>query len=327
MKKSIELTSKLLSDAGGGNIRLDKFLSTQLPDLSRTQIQKMITDGLVQVDQFPSKASMKLEGIKKISYTFPDLELEPTQIKPEAIELNILFEDEMVIAINKPPGMVVHPGVGRPNGTLVNGLVYYFDQLSDLNGKLRPGIVHRLDVGTSGVILIAKNNTSHANLASQFEKRTIKKEYYGITWGLWKDSSGEINGAIKRKRTDPTIFQIDSSGREASTRYQVLNQGDYISSVAFYPKTGRTHQIRVHSASMHHPIFGDNKYGGGSNKTKGFIPEVTKRLKNSLKQIARQALHAKRITFIHPETKKEIDIEAPIPTDIKNIQDQIHGIC
>ena len=143
MKKSIQLTSKLLSAAGGGNIRLDKFLSTQLPDLSRTQIQKMITDGLVQVDQFPSKASMKLEGIKKISYIFPDLESEPTQIEPEAIELNILFEDEMVIAINKPPGLVVHPGVGKPNGTLVNGLVHYFDQLSDLNGKLRPGIVHR----------------------------------------------------------------------------------------------------------------------------------------------------------------------------------------
>ena len=183
MKKSIQLTSKLLSAAGGGNIRLDKFLSTQLPDLSRTQIQKMISDGLVQVDQSPSKASMKLEGIKKISYTFPDLDLEPTQIEPEAIELNILFEDETVIAINKPPGLVVHPGVGKPNGTLVNGLVHYFDQLSDLNGKLRPGIVHRLDVGTSGVILIAKNNTSHANLASQFEKRTIKKEYFGITWG------------------------------------------------------------------------------------------------------------------------------------------------
>ena len=128
MKKSIQLNSKLLSAAGGGNIRLDKFLSTQLPDLSRTQIQKMISEGLVQVDQSPSKASMKLEGIKKISYTFPDLELEPTQIEPEAIELNILFEDETVIAINKPPGLVVHPGVGKPNGTLVNGLVHYFDQ-------------------------------------------------------------------------------------------------------------------------------------------------------------------------------------------------------
>jgi len=317
------LTSKTLSAVEGEGLRLDKFLSNQLPELSRTKIQKMINDGLVFVNNTEAKASLILVGSEFITYTVPDLNINIKDISPQEIPLEILYEDNFIIAINKQPGLIVHPGNGHTSGTLANGLVYYFDQLSDLNGFLRPGIVHRLDKDTSGVILIAKDNASHRKLASQFQNRTIKKEYFAITWGIWKDFKGSINNAIKRKRSDPTSYHIDKEGREAVTNYELIKQGQYLSSITFYPKTGRTHQIRVHSSSMNHPIFGDNKYGGGDQKIKGFTPEVNKLLKKLLNNIGRQALHAKKIVFKHPDNDKLISIEAPIPLDIKNIENNI----
>lgn len=317
------MTSKTLSAVEGKGLRLDKFLSNQLPELSRTKIQKMINDGLVIVNNTEAKASLILDGSEFIAYTVPDLNINIKDISPQEIPLEILYEDNFIIAINKQPGLIVHPGNGHTSGTLANGLVYYFDQLSDLNGFLRPGIVHRLDKDTSGVILIAKDNASHRKLASQFQNRTIKKEYFAITWGIWKDFKGSINNAIKRKRSDPTSYHIDKEGREAVTNYELIKQGQYLSSITFYPKTGRTHQIRVHSSSMNHPIFGDNKYGGGDQKIKGFTPEVNKLLKKLLNNIGRQALHAKKIVFKHPDNDKLISIEAPIPLDIKNIENNI----
>ena len=273
------MNSKTLSAYGGENTRLDKFLSNHLPELSRTKIQKMINDGLVQVDNNYAKASLILDGSEHISYTIPDINIDIKDITPKAIPLEILYEDAYLIAINKQPGLIVHPGNGNADGTLANGLVHYFNKLSDVNGFLRPGIVHRLDKDTSGVILIAKDNTTHRKLSSQFQNRTIKKEYFAITWGKWNEPNGCINNAIKRKRSDPTSYQTDEAGRESITDYELIKQGEYLSSVAFYPKTGRTHQIRVHSSSMNHPIFGDDKYGGGNQKVKGFIPEVKKELK------------------------------------------------
>ena len=320
------MTSKTLSAIGGENIRLDKFLSNHLPALSRTKIQKMINDGLVYVNNTYAKASLILEGSELISYTIPEINIDITDIKPQEIPLEILYEDKVLIAVNKQPGLIVHPGNGHPDGTLVNGLVHYFSKLSDVNGFLRPGIVHRLDKDTSGVVLIAKDNITHRKLASQFQNRTIKKEYFAITWGVWNEPKGRINNAIKRKRSDPTSYQIDKEGREAITNYKLIKEGQYLSSVAFYPKTGRTHQIRVHSLSMNHPIFGDNKYGGGEQKVKGFITEVNKELKKLLNDIGRQALHAKKIIFNHPENDKLISIVAPIPLDIKNIENKIDNI-
>jgi|TARA_Y100000310_G_scaffold340563_1_gene436804 23S rRNA pseudouridine1911/1915/1917 synthase len=320
------LNKQTISASGGENIRLDKFLTSQLSNLSRTQIQNMIRDGLVLVNDFPAKPGLKLDGTEIIHYSSPVLEQELDWIEPENIPLEILYEDDDIIAVNKTAGMVVHPGVGNRSGTLVNALVFHFDYLSDINGSLRPGIVHRLDEDTSGVLLAAKNNQSHAGLAAQFENRTVKKEYTGVTWGSWKEMEGEIDSPIRRKRTDPTSYEINESGRQALTRFKVINQDQYLSQVAFYPKTGRTHQIRVHSASMNHPIFGDEKYGGGANKTKGFIPEVTGALIQALKQIGRHALHAKQITFLHPVSKEDITIEAPIPEDMSTIQmDAFYG--
>jgi 23S rRNA pseudouridine1911/1915/1917 synthase len=320
------LTSNTLSANGGENIRLDKFLSNHLPELSRTKIKKMIIDGLVYVNNAHAKASLILDGNELISYTIPNLNIEISDMTPQEIPLEILYEDEFFIAINKQAGLVVHPGNGNNTGTLANGLVHYFNKLSDLNGFSRPGIIHRLDKDTSGVILIAKDNSAHRKLASQFENRTIKKEYFAITWGVWNETKGIINNAIKRKRADPTSYQIDDKGRESITNYELIKQGQYLSSVAFYPKTGRTHQIRVHSSSMGHPIFGDNKYGGGNQKVKGFIPEVNKELKKMLNNIGRHALHAKKIIFNHPDNNKIISIEAPIPSDIKKIENKIDTV-
>ena len=321
------MTSKTLSADGGENTRLDKFLSNHLPEISRTKIQKMINDGLVLVNQNYAKSSLVLDGTELISYTIPDENnIEIKDIIPQDIPLEILYEDDSFIAINKQPGLIVHPGNGNANGTLANGLVHYFNKLSDINGFLRPGIVHRLDKDTSGVILIAKDNSSHIKLSSQFQNRTIKKEYFAITWGKWNEPNGCINNAIKRRRSDPTSYQIDKDGRESITDYELIKQGEYLSSVTFYPKTGRTHQIRVHSSSMNHPIFGDDKYGGGNQKVKGFIPEVNKELKIMLNDIERQALHAKKIIFNHPKNDKIISIEAPIPLDIKKIENKIENI-
>ena len=322
------MNKKYISASGGENTRLDIFLTSVLTDLSRTQIQNMIQDGLVLVNEQSSKSGLKLDGSESIKYSIPQIESELSHIEPEYIPLDILYEDDHILAINKPAGLVVHPGVGNKSGTLVNALAFHFENLSDINGNLRPGIVHRLDEYTTGVILVAKHNKAHAHLASQFENRTIQKEYVGVTWGNWKQLEGSISGSIKRKRSDPTTYQVDELGRQALTQYKTINQGPILSEVNFTPKTGRTHQIRVHSASMNHPIFGDEKYGGGLSKAKGFIPEVTSALRRLFEDISRHALHAHKISFQHPFTDKNTQIYAPIPDDIKTLIrgfDLIHG--
>ena len=318
-----KLIKKSISASGGENIRIDKFLANQIFNMTRTQIKKLFLNGLVQVNESFAKPGSILKGDEIITFSVPEIDQNLDQIEPEDISLNILYEDESIIAINKPSGLVVHPGAGHKQGTLVNGLIYHFQQLSDINGPIRSGIVHRLDKDTSGVILVAKSNVVHRSLAYQFEKRTIKKEYFGITWGKWKDSKGVVSGNIHRKRTDPTSYEINNKGREAITEYNVLKTGEYLSEVLFLPKTGRTHQIRVHSAENKNPIFGDKKYGGGKNKAKGYIPEVSKKFTDAILDFDRHALHAKKITFIHPNTDDELSIDAPIPKDILKLQKQL----
>lgn len=304
---------------GREGVRLDKYLSEQLPQFSRTRIQAFIRAGQVRISGTVQKASYPLAPRESIQVSIPEEETPQLGVEPEAIPLEIIYEDEALVVINKPAGMVVHPGRGQRGGTLVNGLQYHFSTLSDVNGILRPGIVHRLDQDTSGLIIVAKTNLAHRRIAAQFESREIEKVYLGITWGSWPERTGQITAPIGRQRGDPTKFVATDRGREARTGYEVLHAGRYLSQLHFFPRTGRTHQIRVHAAHYGHPIFGDEKYGGGRGRAQGYLPEVTRRLTALVKSLNRQALHAQALKFRHPESGGELELEVGPPADIQSI--------
>jgi len=300
------------------NMRLDKYLSENLDQLSRSKIQNLINDGKVMINGEQEKSSYRLNGNESIVVYLDEDETLINNHVAQEIPLTIIHEDDDILIIDKQAGLVVHPGTGMNDNTLLNGLLYYTSSLSDINGPSRLGIVHRLDKDTSGIMVVAKTNSAHKYIAEQFEKRNIIKTYISLTWGIWEITEGSIDNPIKRKRSDPTVFTVDKTGRNAFTSYKVENSWRYISKVQFKPKTGRTHQIRVHSSFMGHPIISDNKYGGGENRVKGFLPEVSKELKTILQIFNRQALHAYSIEFIHPKTKDNVKYISPLPNDFKD---------
>ena len=244
---------------------------------------------------------------------------DPELILPQPIPLEIIYEDEALIVLNKPAGLPVYPGKGNPDSTLVNALVYYFQELSDVNGPLRPGIVHRLDQYTSGVLLVAKNNHVHHQLSEQFAQRDVEKTYVGITWGQWPERSGTIEVPIGRCRGDPTRYEAVPSGRSAKTEYEIQQEGRYLSVLHFFPRTGRTHQIRVHCAYVGHPLFGDEKYGGGSARCKGYLPKISRKLNELINLLQRQALHAYQLKFYHPLEKRSMTFTAPMANDMQQV--------
>jgi 23S rRNA pseudouridine1911/1915/1917 synthase len=304
-------------------IRLDKYLAEKYDDISRSQIQKYIKSNDILVNGIPQSSKYLVNENDEISLNISDEIIEDYHIEPQDIPLNIIFEDDYIIIVNKSAGLTVHPGVGKRDGTLVNALAYHFKYLSDLNGPMRPGIVHRLDMDTSGIIIVAKNNTAHMKLAEQFSARKVTKVYFGITWGKWKVMEGIIDESIGRKRNDPMTYQVNINGKEATTHYKILKETEYFSFVNYFPKTGRTHQLRVHSAIMGHPIVGDEKYGGGEVRIKGYIPEIGKKMRTVLNSVNRHILHAQSITFIHPKTENEVSFEAELPEDIQNVIEKI----
>jgi len=319
------LISFHIQNAEDVGLRLDKFLVSQMPDHSRSRIQNWIRSGNILVNGLNRKTGYSLEPNDEIKVNPPKVVDQNSNLMPEQMDLNILFEDEEIVIINKPAGLVVHPGTGNRTGTLVNGLIDHFNSLSDLNGQTRPGIVHRLDADTSGIMVIAKTNMAHANLADQFQDQKIKKKYTAITWGLWTENSGEIDQPIARKKQDPTSYIVSIHGKSSLTKFEVEKKYRHLSKVSFFPKTGRTHQIRVHSAYLGFPIFGDEKYGGGLSKTRGFLPEFTHFYKQKMKRLNRHALHATRLEFTHPATKKSIFFESPLPSDFFNLVEVIES--
>lgn len=306
-------------------MRLDHYLVKQFSEFSRTQIQKMIKRDCVTVNECIEKVSYKLQEGDSILIKFMEFKSENQNIIPEHIPLDILFEDDEILVINKQSGLVVHPGKGNYTGTLVHGLKYYCKDLSSVNDASRPGIVHRLDQYTSGVMVVAKTNNAHRKIAKQFQDRLVSKSYIGITWGIWKEQNGIINASLKRSRKDPTSYRVDETGRNAETEYKVLNEFRYMSVVEFSPKTGRTHQLRIHSDHMNHSIIHDEKYNGGINRSKGFLPEVQRDIKLLLKKLGRHALHANSLSFLHPQSNEMVNFRADLPIDMKTVIDHMQS--
>ena len=300
------------------NIRLDIFLSSKFDFLSRSKIKKLIVNGQILINNQKIKPSLILEGGEQI---YCDLEDSNDQIvlEPQNIELDILFEDEYFLVINKPFGMVVHPGNGNRQNTLANGLLYYLKNISSTK-SIRPGIVHRLDKDTSGVIVTAKNDRAHDALSKLFQDRLVSKCYEAIIWGIPKQSKGIIQNYIIRDTRDKTAFKIsDFKGKEAISEYQVIKEFGALAHIRLFPKTGRTHQLRVHMKHMGHPILADTKYSGGEQKIKAFHTQYTQLLKRCYKLSKRTMLHAKSISFIHPFTKKEVKFSVDLPSDMQNV--------
>ena len=308
---------ELVVSAENDNCRLDSFLARQLPAYSRVHLRRVINAAHVKVDGKRVKASHHLRSGQRVTIVLPDLP-RPSP-KPENIPLEILYEDEALAAINKPPGMVVHPGKGNWSGTLTAALQYHFNQLSSMGGPTRPGIVHRLDRDTSGVIVVAKDDFAHRRLAEQFEHRTLEKEYFALVVGRPdrdRDSIDEPIGFHPRHREKMAIRHDDPASREARSFYEVLERFDGFAALRILPRTGRTHQIRVHLASIGCPVLCDRQYGGRAQITRG---EITRRLEDADVLLPRQALHALRLRIAHPTTGEPIEFTAPLPADIQSV--------
>lgn len=281
--------------------RLDKTCSSLYPELSRSFFQKLIKEGRIFVNSMPKKANYCVSEGDLLTVTIP--KAQEIAILPENIPLDILYEDEDVLIVNKPKGMVVHPSAGHYSGTLVNAVLYHCkDSLSGINGEIRPGIVHRIDMDTTGSLIVCKNDNAHLKIAEQIKEHSVTRRYLGIVKGVVREESGVIEGKIGRHPTERKKMAAHvQNGKPAVTHYRVLERFQSHTFMEFELETGRTHQIRVHMASIGHPLLGDSIYGNGKNPWK----------------LQGQTLHAAVIGFIHPSTGKYMEIEAPLPDYFK----------
>ena len=299
--------------------RLDVFLTNSVENTTRSKVQKLIESKNVTVNGKFVKASYLVQPNDVIIATHP-ITPRPEKVEPEDIPLNIVYEDEYFLIINKPAGMVTHPAYANYTGTLVNALLYHSKKLSNINEEFRPGIVHRIDKETSGLLVVAKDDWTHAKLAEQFSKHTTEREYWAIAWGIFKERKGEINQNIARSKKDRKKFtHSQTEGKTATTLYDVITEYDFTSLVKLNLKTGRTHQIRVHLSYINHPVFGDPTYGGRELVCGSSLPKIKNRLHNLLKIMPRQALHAKTLGFIHPKKNEFVMFDSELPEDMKTL--------
>lgn len=287
------------------NLRLDIFLSEKFPNWSRSHIQKIISTGKVTVNEKIVKPSFKLCGGENIFIA--EIETVETEYLPENLPLDILYEDADIIVINKARGMTVHPAETVHSGTLVNALLFHCKDLSGINGVKRPGIVHRLDKDTSGVMVVAKNDSAHVNLAEQIKNKTATRKYLAIVYGVISDGAGIISGAIGRDKIDRKKMAVTADGKAAVTEFKVLERFKNFTYVECKLQTGRTHQIRVHMAAIGHPLLGDSKYTARKN----FF------------EIEGQALHSYTLNLTHPATGEQMNFTAPMPDDMQKILNQL----
>ncbi|HEY4745336.1 MAG TPA: RluA family pseudouridine synthase [Desulfuromonadaceae bacterium] len=292
-------------------MRLDLFIARELANETRAAVQRLIENNNVLVDGQPAKASLKLKGGERVEVAIP--EPVPAEPRPEAIALEVLYEDHDLIVINKPAGMVVHPGAGTSSGTLVNALLAHCDDLSGIGGELRPGIVHRLDKGTSGVLVAAKNDRAHQALSAQFNVHSVKRIYQALIFGNPPEDTGKIEGIIGRHPTERLRLSGKArSGKHAVTRWRVKERYGRISLVELRLETGRTHQIRVHLTESGFPLLGDPLYpdGGRTNN----LPDT--QLRGMINRLGRQALHARTLGFRHPVTGEYLEFTTDMPQDM-----------
>jgi len=314
-------------------VRLDVFLTVHVENATRSKVQQAIRDGHVTVDGKPVKPSHLVSCGEVIHVEIPK-PAASVGVEAEEIPLEILFEDDHLLVVNKPAGMVTHPAYGNYTGTLVNALLYYCrDRLSSGGDPARPGIVHRLDKDTSGLMVIAKNDQAHAHLAKQFSRRTISREYWAIAWGRFtqggrktrEDLSGTIDAALGRSKSDRKKIAVSEAGKASVTEYQVLEEFEYLSLLKLKLRTGRTHQIRVHLHHIGHPVFGDPTYGGRRIAWGGISKKKTEEVHRMLKIINRQALHAKTIGFAHPVTGEILRFDSELPPDMHEVLGLLHS--
>ena len=302
-----EIKLKILEEKDLG-LRIDKYLSEILEGKSRSFIQGLIDSNSILVNEKSVKSNYKLKINDEIEIKMP----KPTEleVKAEKMDLDIIYEDKDIVVVNKEKGIVVHPAPGNYTGTLVNGLLYHCKDLSGINGVIRPGIVHRIDKDTSGVLVIAKNDEAHNKLAVQFKDHSIKREYYALVEGKFSKEEGTIDKPLGRNKRDRLKMAIVSDGKRAVTHYKVLEQyNNNTSLVKCSLETGRTHQIRVHMASINHPLVGDEVYGSKKQKLK----------------ISGQVLHAKTLGFIHPTNNKYIEFDSELPGYYKEVLEKLRG--
>ncbi len=300
--------------------RLDQFLTERMEKISRAQVQKLIKKEKVTVNGEIAKPSYQVEGGDEIIVEIPPKKA--SELLPENIPLDILFEDEYLLVLNKPAGLVVHPAYGNPSGTLANALVYHSQQLSTLSGEFRPGIVHRLDKETSGLLVVAKDDYVHGLLSQQFAEHTTEREYHAFVWGHFDEKKGKFESYITRSPKDRTRMTIsDSEGKYAITNYEVIEEFRLVSYLRLRLETGRTHQIRVHMSYNGHPVVGDSTYGGRKKQTIGLNNQDKEFALKILELMPRQALHAKTLGFTHPMTGKKLRFDSKLPDDMQRLLD------
>ena len=309
-------------DPGQTMVRIDKFLFTRMENTSRTRIQNAANAGNIIVNNNPVKPSYKIKPGDVVQIVLPNPPRE-IELIPENIPLNIVYEDDDVVVVNKAAGMVVHPGYGNYTGTLVNALMWHFKDLPLFStGELRPGLVHRIDKDTSGILVIAKNELSLNRLSKQFYDHTTDRKYIALVWGLPEPPEGTITGNVGRSIRDRKIMQVfpdESQGKSAITHFRVIENLGYISMVECKLETGRTHQIRVHFSYIKHPLFNDEVYGGNQILKGTTFAKYQQFVKNCFKILPRQALHAKSLAFDHPVTRKRLSFDSELPDDMKQV--------
>jgi len=304
-----------------GKERLDTFLAREISRVSRSQIQRLIKEGFVTVDGEGVKPNHLVRSSEKVEIFIP--KLRPTELLPENISLDIVYEDDFIRVVNKRAGMVVHPAFGHSSGTLVNALLYHCGKLSGINEPCRPGIVHRLDKDTSGLLVVAKDDRVHNHLARQFGEKSVRRGYVAVVLGNFREDSGTVEASLARGVKDRRKIRVASDGKNAVTHFTVEERFPFISMLHLRLETGRTHQIRVHLAHIGHPVFGDHTYGGRGRQLGGLNKKETALMVELLKMMPRQALHAKTLGFTHPGTGEDCFFDSGLPDDMKRLLDRL----